>query len=233
MGVHWVNPGLLVSGVVDSSRPTVLEYATIEGQPTLVGIAYVVLADDTTPPPDQPAPAAYWHTHGGSVDEESFVLSHAESARHHHDRAPGPKIAILHAWIWLANPDGLFATDNWALPFARLGFAAPESVTADAGRAMALAAGGVEYFRTLVRVVARPDSADQERLDAVLAASTRELARTVGHGNGRTPLTRDQVTYLEAAWRRTWGALLGAGSVAVRESLASLEEPVPLTQPRD
>lgn len=222
MGVHCVNTGLLVGGVLDPAHPTVLEYATIAGRPTLVGVAYAVLVSDTTPPAGLPVPPSAWHTHAGTVDDESFVLSHAQAALHQRGAVDGPKVAILHAWIWLDNPAGLFATDNWALPFARLGYAAPESVTADAGRGMALAAGGLEYFRTLVRVTAHPDAAEAERLDALLEAAAGDVARAIGVGSGHTLLSHDQVVYLGAAWRRAWRALLQAASPPVRTRLAAL-----------
>lgn len=222
MGEHWVNASLLVSGVLDPARPQVLEYADVGGHPTLLGVAFAVLVD-SSPPTGLPVPPSAWHTHAGTVDDESFVLSHAEAQGHHYRRPSGPRVAILHAWVWLDNPAGLFATDNWAVPFARLGFAAPEGVSAAAGRGAALAAGGVRYFATLVRVVGRPDSAEQTKLDTLLATEAALVSGKLGRGTGSTALSAAQVTYLEAAWERTWNALLEAASPAVRERLATLE----------
>jgi hypothetical protein len=223
MGEHWVNAGLVVQGVLDPARPTVLEYAEIDGRPRLVGVAYASLVDD---PRAMPAglnvPAGAWHTHDGSVDEESFVRSHAGvHAKHAPER--GPALAIVHAWIWIDNPAGLFATDNWALPCARLGFAVPGGIGPDAGRALALAAGGTAYYRTLVRVVGHPDSAEAARLDQVWSAAAREIAAHVGRGDGATPLQADQVAWLRTAWRRAWAAVLAAASPAVRARLAALQ----------
>jgi hypothetical protein len=222
MGEHWVNAALLVSGVLDPARPQVLEYATIGGHPTLLGVAFAVLVD-SSPPTGLPVPLSAWHTHAGTVDDESFVLSHAEAQGHRHHELSGPRVAILHAWVWLDNPAGLLATDNWAVPFARLGFAAPEGVSAAAGRAAALAAGGARYFATLVRVVGHPDSAEQAMLDTMLAAVAALVSGKLGRGTGSTALSAAQVTYLEAVWERTWDALLEAASPAVRERLATLE----------
>jgi len=221
MGVHWVNAALVVSGVLDPARPQVLEYATIGGRPTLLGVAFAVLVD-STPPTGLPVPLSAWHTHAGNVDEESFVLSHAEAqARQHHEMS-GPRVAILHAWVWLDNPAGLLATDNWAVPFARLGFAPPKDVSPAAGRGAALAAGGVRYFATLVRVTAHPDSAEQAKLDMMLAAAALEVSGKLERGTGNTALSAAQVTYLEVVWERTWNALLEAASPPVRERLAAL-----------
>lgn len=221
MGEHWVSTALLVSGVLDPARPQVLEYATIAERPTLLGVAFAVLAD-SAPPTGLPVPPSAWHTHAGTVDEESFVLSHAEAQGHRHDERPGPRVAILHAWVWLDNPAGLLATDNWAIPFARLGFAAPDTVSPAAARGAALAAGGARYFQTLIRVVARPDSTEQAKLDTMLAAASLEVGDELGRGTGNTVLPAAQVAYLEMAWERTWNALLEAASPPVRQKLAGL-----------
>jgi hypothetical protein len=224
MGEHWVNAALLVSGVLDLARPQVLEYAAIGGKPTLLGVAFAVLAD-SAPPTGLPVPSSAWHTHAGSVDEESFVLSHAEAQAHRHHETPGPRVAILHAWVWLDNPAGLLATDNWAVPFARLGFAVPTGVSPAAARGAALAAGGVRYFQTLVRVVAHPDSAEQAKLDTMLAEAALEVSGKLGRGTGNTALSAARVTYLEAVWEHTWSTLLEAASPPVREKLTALSFP--------
>ncbi|HEY6060886.1 MAG TPA: hypothetical protein VIV10_09900 [Gemmatimonadales bacterium] len=221
MGVHWVNKGLLLTGTVDPAHPPVLEYADIGGRPTLVGVAYAALVTDSAPQPRLPVPAGAWHTHAGTVDEESFILSHA-GVHHAHFEGRGPRVAVAHAWIWLANPAGLYETDNWAVPCARLGFTPPAGLSADAGRALALAAGGTAYFATLVRVVGAPDSSEQARLRAVLERGGSEVLRRVGHGTGRTPLPPKLLPELEVSWRRTWGDVLAAASPAVRERLAAL-----------
>lgn len=222
MGEHWVNAALLVNGVLDPARPQVLEYADVGGHATLLGVAFAVLVD-SSPPEGLPVPPSAWHTHAGSVDDESFVLSHAEAQGHHHHDRSGPRVAILHAWVWLDNPAGLLATDNWAVPFARLGFAAPESASAAAGRAASLACGGARYFATLIRVVAHPDSAEQANLETMLVEASALISETLGRGTGSTALSPAQVTYLETAWERTWDVLLEAASPAVRERLAALE----------
>jgi hypothetical protein len=87
------------------------------------------------------------------VDEESFILGHAGSAQGA-EPTPGPRIAVLHAWLWLENPAGLFATDNWALPWHRLDIAPPtgSGEATPTGLVAALATGGRDYFLTLLRL---------------------------------------------------------------------------------
>jgi len=213
MGEHYVNMGLLLSATIDPAHPPVLEYVTIDGKPRLVGVAYAALVTDSAPQPGLPVPPGAWHTHSGTVDEESFL-------HHTHASGRGPRLAVAHAWIWLDNPAGLYETDNWALPCLRLGFTAPGGLSADAGRALALAAGATAYFTMLVRVVGEPDSAEQGRLSAVLDQAATDIARRVGRGLGTTPLPPALVPWLESAWRRTWAALLEAASPPVRARLA-------------
>jgi hypothetical protein len=77
---------------------------------------------------------------------------------------------VLHAWIWLENPDGLLATDNWALPYARLGYAIPRNASREAARAVALAAGdaGRTFVTASLRAVGRPSAAEDEALGRVV-----------------------------------------------------------------
>ncbi|MGH2607939.1 MAG: hypothetical protein ACRDHF_02515, partial [Tepidiformaceae bacterium] len=168
MGQHWIHPGLLLEGALDPARPHVLEYADIRGTLTLVGVAYVSLATGGRVPDAFPVSPEAWHFHGGTVSEESFVRGHAlgEPA----DSAGAPRLAVLHAWIWLDNPAGVFRTDNWSLPFARVGLEAPPGVTRGAAEAMALAApGGEAYMAALLKAVGRPDSVEAAALGGLVA----------------------------------------------------------------
>lgn len=152
MGEHWLNRAIVMRGVIDPLRPPILEYITVNGRPVLAGVAYAQLAYDQAPVSEIPAPASAWHYHAGSVDEESFIASHAEGSAS--DSTHGPRIAVLHAWLWAENPAGLFATDNWMLPWLRLEVQPPaRSPVPDSLTMMAaLAAGGEAYFTTLLRL---------------------------------------------------------------------------------
>lgn len=153
MGEHWVSVPLVVRGEVDMRHPPILEYVTVGGTPVLAGVAYTQLVREGPPGAPLPAPASAWHYHAGSVSEESFILGHARGGEGR-EPDPGPRVAVLHAWIWLDNPAGLFATDNWALPWHRLGITPPpgSDEPTPAGLAAALATGGRDYFLTLLRL---------------------------------------------------------------------------------
>jgi hypothetical protein len=198
MGRHWVHPALILRDSLEPAEPPVLEYAEIAGRLTLVGVAYARLLQDWPPPPELPVPAAAWHLHQGTVQEESFLRSHVNVAH----VGPGPKIAVLHVWLWLDNPDGVLATDNWALPYARLGYTAPAGAPRAAARALALAAGegGRAYLDAVLRAVGRPSPEEAQALRDVVArhqvAARALLPYTV---DGSVP-----VAALEHCWSALW-----------------------------
>jgi hypothetical protein len=184
MGQHWVHPALILRDTLDPAAPPILEYAEIAGRQTLVGVAYAKLVRDGTPPLGLPVPSAAWHFHQGTVEEESFLRSHAGVGH----VVPGPRIAVLHAWIWLENPDGLLATDNWALPYARLGYRMPAGASQEAARAVALAAGdggGRHYVEALLRALGRPNAGEEQVL-ALLVERHQAAARALLPGDAKT-----------------------------------------------
>jgi len=183
MGEHWISVPLVVSGTVDLLHPPILEYATLGGHPTLVGVAYAQLVRDGPPTTLLPAGPEAWHYHAGTVDVESFILGHAQAPTP--PPGAGPRIAVLHAWVWLENPAGLFATNNWALPYARLGLAAParDAEPSEATLAAALASGGESYLSTLIRMRHRPSSADSARIDSILTSHAAAIRNTLARGD--------------------------------------------------
>jgi hypothetical protein len=209
MGRHWVHPALILRDTLDPAAPPILEYADIAGRPTLVGVAYAKLVRDGSPPRGLPVPPGAWHFHQGTVEEESFLRSHAGVAH----AMPGPQIAVLHAWIWLDNPDGLLATDNWALPYARLGYATPAGAPRDAARALALAAGagGRAYLEALLHAVGQPNAEESGVLAAIVArhqTAARALAPNVAN--------------LEGCWVHLWDDVKVAVRPEVWERLAAV-----------
>lgn len=171
MGRHWLHTGLILRDTLDPAQPPILEYAELGGTTTLVGVAYAKLVRGAERPRLVDAPDDAWHFHGGTVEEESFLRSHAGVEQ----PDTGPRIAVLHAWIWLENPDGLLATDNWALPYARLGYARPPDGSVAAARALALAAGesGRAYVETLYRAVARLTPEEVASIGPIVARHQR------------------------------------------------------------
>jgi len=210
MGRHWVHPSLILRDTLDAAAPPVLEYAEIAGRLTLVGVAYAVLVRDGGQPPQGPAPAESWHFHQGTVEEESFLRSHAGLHEH---TGEGPKIAVLHAWIWLDNPDGVLATDNWALPYARVGVPIRPHGSRSAARALAFGAdeGGRTYLEALLHAVGQPSD---DEMTALVAIVRRHHAMA----RAQTP----NALALEACWRSLWDDVKTSVRPEVWERLAAV-----------
>ncbi len=196
MGEHWISVPLIVSGIVDPLRPAILEYVSMAGRPVLAGVAYTQLVRDRAPDAVFPAPAAAWHYHSGTVDEESFVLGHADPGIVR--SADSARIAVLHAWVWLSNPAGLFATDNWALPYLRLGLTPPSRGPEPSSPtlAVALAAHGEGYFGTLLRLRHELPAEPADRVTNVLREHASRLRQQLQADRGGGPSASD----LARAW---------------------------------
>lgn len=220
MGEHWISVSRIVRGTVVPLEPPILEYAMLGGRPTLVGVAYAQLVREGLPTSSLPAPADAWHYHAGSVDEESFILGHASGEAA--SAAAGPRIAVLHAWVWIDNPAGLFATDNWALPFARLGLPLPTAARepSEVTLAASLAGGGERYLATLLRLRHRLDDVESGRVDSVLAGHAAALRRALAAGSSSSALRQ-----LQAGWRDLEHDLTDACPSCGLGSLGSLVHP--------
>lgn len=209
MGRHWIHTALILRSTPDPAQPPVLEFAELNGTTTLVGVAYAVLVPGDSPPASLPVPSEAWHFHQGTVDEESFLRSHAGAAH----IVPGPRLAVLHAWIWLDNPAGVLATDNWALPYARLGYRVPSRTSHAAARALALAAGdgGRMYLEALVHAVGQPSDAEMKTLSVVVGRH-QALARAQAPNDAQ----------LEACWGALWNDVRTSVRPEVWERLKAL-----------
>ena len=91
MGYHYVKPAY--STAANAMQPTVMLYATRGGQLHLVAVEWVVFDADQ----DMEADETY------SLFGQTFHGPMTHGIRVHRE---------LHAWIWLGNPDGLFAQTN-------------------------------------------------------------------------------------------------------------------------
>ena len=96
MGVHFVNGDLVGDGQVDAAHPEALIYEFKKGAPTLVGVEFVVLADQWN------AAHAAPPVLGGQL----FTYNTAPN------RYGIPAFYALHVWAYRENPDGVFADWN-------------------------------------------------------------------------------------------------------------------------
>lgn len=195
MGEHWVNGELIMRGELDPARPAILTYTTVAGRPTLTGVVYALALKRGEAPPLLPRGAA-WHDHVGSIDEESLLFGH----EHHAD--DDIRLVVMHAWIWQDNPDGTFATDNWALPYARLGLHPPSVATGQAARAVALLSGAATYFGQLFARGAALDERTTARVNDVLERHRSALSRWWTARATAADLTLDELRELHERWTR-------------------------------
>jgi hypothetical protein len=90
MGIHYLN-GALVDDTLDPLKPELLLYEERGGKLHLIGVEYF------TPDTGQAHPSLF----GRQLDGPNSNLE-PEIPRHY----------SLHAWIWKANPDGMFTPYN-------------------------------------------------------------------------------------------------------------------------
>jgi hypothetical protein len=214
MGEHWINIALVFDGRHEPTRPEFLSYVTVAGVPKLVGVAYAVPLMPGESPPSWPWADVSWHDHARTVDEETLLPHHREAGLHghaavHHSGgqavAEEPRLAMAHAWVWLRNADGDFVSDNWALPYFRLGLSPAEGAPVASARALALLTGAAEY---ITEVVAAGGGSPSERRALQRAfARAQRLVRTVLDRRSGRQLGPQDLADLADIWKELWKTL--------------------------
>ncbi|HEU0013579.1 MAG TPA: hypothetical protein VFQ45_07830 [Longimicrobium sp.] len=208
MGEHWYHPEL-TRGPLDLERPSTLQYATIDGRKVLVGVAYTWYRRPGEPLPEGFAGEAdVWHTHdvarlARAATAERPVLRWAVDRRIRRGRVGAGDgrtlLTMVHAWIWLDNPDGLFAEQHRVLPYLRAGLPADFAVGASEEAALGVALGGPEGCAVEAR---RTD-----RLAGLSRAQSRDLAAACARRAAEVRAApRDDAPALNAAAERAWRA---------------------------
>ncbi|HEY2942183.1 MAG TPA: hypothetical protein VGN09_07100 [Vicinamibacteria bacterium] len=206
MGEHWINIGLLFGGHHEPDRPEFLTYVDVAGTPRLTGVAYAVPLLPGESPPAWPWAAESWHDHAGTVEEETLLLhdEHAGHAVDHgEDGAPRPRLAMAHAWIWLTNPAGDFAADNWALPYFRLGLATPAEAPLASAKALALVSGGAEHLTSVLEADGARTASERRAVRKALEHCQRSVRGILGR-EGRSELDPSEVRRLADVWTQLW-----------------------------
>jgi hypothetical protein len=98
MGYHYINEELMDDLVADPAEPEALVYASApDGGLKLVAVEWIVRGPQSNPPgvpAGAPAPRVL------GMDMHILVPP------------PGPAFYLMHAWIWMNNPAGMFADWN-------------------------------------------------------------------------------------------------------------------------
>jgi hypothetical protein len=100
MGIHYVNPPRLMDTELNILEPEILLYVESGNGLKLVGVEYwfsIGAPDTPIPNPAPPAPILFGRSFDGPMEQ------HEPGQPPHYD---------LHAWIWKANPSGIFAPFN-------------------------------------------------------------------------------------------------------------------------
>jgi hypothetical protein len=98
MGIHYVNGGLVGDAILDPARPEALVYEPgVFGQLRLVAAEYIVFK-------------AVWEAAGHSSPPSLFGTTF--DFTNSPNRYGIPAFYALHAWIWKANPAGMFMPWN-------------------------------------------------------------------------------------------------------------------------
>ena len=216
MGEHWIRMGLVFDGKFDASRPEVLNYVVIGGRPQLLGVGYAVplLTGETAP--EGPAGPHAWHDHFRTVDDET-VLPHHHS---HGSANDAPRLAMMHAWIWSPNPEGIFAADNWAIPFLRLDLTPPVEFSVPAAKALSLLGGGRDYVEA--SVLALSDARDHRAsVRAALDEAVQQVTANVPAG-GHAELDPSAGPRLAGIWTELWRSIDATVPAAIRQKSAAL-----------
>lgn len=218
MGEHWVHAQYLLQRELSVERPAILSYLRIDGEPVLTGVAYATPVQRGEDPPEFILPGL-WHFHSGTVDEETLLLNPRSM---HHGAGDQPRLAMFHAWVWTENPAGLFAQDNWALPFLRLGLPVPDDPLPQAGKALFLASDGVDYYARLIDVAGAPDESDRAAVRAVLERSHVRLRPLLERMRTADAVTDRDQAELAALWSALWEGIEQAVSPALWTRIAML-----------
>jgi hypothetical protein len=204
MGEHWVNLAQVMADTFTATKPSVLTYVRVGGVPQLAGVAYTALLTAGEKPPAFPAARDYWHEHNGSITDESFLRSHDMVGT---STGGEMRLAILHAWIWVPNPAGVFVTDNWTLPLVRLGIAPPPRISPSAARMAALATSAATYYHLALDEGLEPTDAERARIDTVLDDYGRRASRALNGAVTAKRLTANDADVLAELWNEMWDTL--------------------------
>ena len=96
MGIHFVKGDLVGDGAIDAQQPEALIYEQRGDQLRLVGVEYVVFADD-------------WNAQHATPPVLMGQLFNLNGSPNRYDI---PAFYELHVWAWENNPDGMFADWN-------------------------------------------------------------------------------------------------------------------------
>ena len=201
MGEHWLlpkergGPDYVAGQPLDFSRPSNLIYAEIGGKRQLIGVTFNVRLAAGEPVPEGFAGSAdRWHVHdfpkamAAATEGRPMLRWLASRAADRAFNAGGAKrgrVAMIHVWPALPNPDGLFADKHRLLPYLKLGlpaaFADGASVRAAKGLHLATPRGCADTIDGALWIANAP-GATSKRLHSVCNAAAAHVRQGLASG---------------------------------------------------
>ncbi|MFA9200874.1 MAG: hypothetical protein ACEQR8_06745 [Cypionkella sp.] len=235
MGEHWYHPtGPDYAGAdtrLDFARPSNLMYTAIGGKRVLTAVTFNVrLADGEVMPEGFAGSADRWHAHDmlraleAALQDRPFLRWLAQGWIDANYRTKGDnrgRLAMVHVWLGVENPDGVFADHNRALPYLKLGLPAGYAAGASMDAAHGLALASPEGCRELIDGRLWIANAPARTSRALHEVCRREAAEV------RSALPRpagDLNRVAAAAWRRWQGAWKAALTPAQHARIEAMTE---------
>lgn len=204
MGTHWINTSLAVNRVLDFEKPSTLTYLNIDGRWKLTGVAYTYPVKSGEHPPNLPLQDMRWHFHSGSLEKEAHGI--------HSEGNPGEErqltaLAMIHVWVWSDNPDGLFAADNWALAYDRVGLQIPDNPSPRLSKALYLADGGIAYFQRFADLCVEPHTLPGDEIHEVMQEASEKIKVILEKYHEGTSISLEDITSIENIWDSMWASI--------------------------
>ncbi len=235
MGEHWYHPdGADYTGSdapLDFTRPSNLIYTLIAGERVLTGVTFNVRLGEGEAAPDGFAgDADRWHVHdlaraiAAALPDRPGLRSPADGWLEANSRSRGDergRLAMVHVWLGIDNPDGVFADHHRVVPYLKLGLPASHARGAGlaAAHGLALAAEGGCAARIDGRLwLANVPPATTQALHAACAQEAQRIREELG----ASPARLNEVA--AAGWQRfdaLWDRSLSAEE---RERIAAIVE---------
>lgn len=201
MGVHWIHTGIAVQRSIDFERPSTLTYLPVDGALRLTGVAYTAPVKAGEKAPKLPGEIMSWHYHSGNLEKEAHGVHNEEMQKDEESRM---NLAMLHAWVWSENPDGIFSADNWALSFERFGLVPPDTINPDVSKALFLASGNVDYYLKFIELSLEPEIINMNQIrPVILDYSLRIKTRLISGAQGKCVTDRLQKE-INDIWQKMW-----------------------------
>ena len=127
---------------------------------------------------------------------------------------------MLHVWTTTDNPDGVFAPDNWALAFTRLGLAIPQAMPGAAARAVSLASGGSRFFADVIN--AATESSQSRLVQKALTEAEQSVRAVLFRRADRIELDAAELDELSGIWQALWRSVDAAFPPDIRAHLQHL-----------